>query len=94
MPRTDEPERDPARALILQLLEWIDERPHTYAEAIDTWRTSCPRLSIWEDACIEGLIDCDAGREKIVRVSAKGKALLSSPRNALRIGRIRASRSR
>jgi hypothetical protein len=86
--------RDPARALILQLLEWIDARPHTYAEAVETWRTSCPRLSIWEDACIEGLIDCDPGRERIVRVSAKGRTLLSSPGSAAQTGCIRASRSR
>ena len=86
--------RDPARALILQLLEWIDERPHTYAEAVETWRTSCPRLAIWEDACIEGLIDCDPGRERIVRVSAKGRTLLSSPGSASQTGRTRASRSR
>ncbi|MBS0335442.1 MAG: hypothetical protein JSS40_01205 [Proteobacteria bacterium] len=79
--------RNPADALTLQLLEWIDERPHTYAEALDTWRTSCPRLSIWEDACIEGLIDCDAGGGKIVRVSAKGRAVLGSRGSAAPGGR-------
>jgi len=68
--------RDPAQALILQLLEWIDAGPHTYAEAIEVWRTSCPRLSIWEDACIAGLVDCDADHGKVLRVSAKGRALL------------------
>ena len=85
---------DPARALILQLLEWIDARPHPYAETIETWRTSCPRLSIWEDACIEGLIDCDPGGERIVRVSAKGRALLSNPGSASQNGHTRVSRSR
>ena len=65
----------PANALTLQLLEWISNHPRTYAEALDAWRTSCPRLSIWEDACIDGLIDCDAGSQ-LVSVSAKGRALL------------------
>ena len=72
--------RDPARALILQLLEWIDERPHTYAEAIETWRTSCPRLSIWEDACIAGLIDGEPGAGHIVALSPKGRELLQKQR--------------
>jgi len=42
--------------LVRQLLAWIDERPRTYAETMDAWRTSCPRLSIWEDAIDEGLL--------------------------------------
>jgi hypothetical protein len=72
--------RDPAHALTLQLLEWIAERPRDYAEVLDVWKTSCPRLSIWEDACIAGLVDCNAGDGNVVRVSAKGRALLSSSR--------------
>jgi hypothetical protein len=61
----------PLNALTVQLLEWISNHPRTYAEALDAWRTSCPRLSIWEDACIDGLIDCDPGSQ-IVSVSPKG----------------------
>ena len=71
---------DPATALTLQLLEWMAERPRTYAEAIEVWRTSCPRLSIWEDACIDGLIDSDVETGKIVRVSEKGRQLLLAKR--------------
>jgi hypothetical protein len=65
----------PMNALTIQLLEWIANQPRTYAEALDAWRTSCPRLSIWEDACIAGLIDCEAG-SGIVSVSRKGQAAL------------------
>jgi hypothetical protein len=71
----------PANALTLQLLEWISNHPRTYAEALDAWRTSCPRLSIWEDACIDGLIDCDAGSQ-LVSVSAKGQSLLGPAQKA------------
>jgi hypothetical protein len=66
-------------ALTLQLLEWIADRPRTYAEALDAWRTSCPRLSIWEDACSDGLIACAPGG-RVVSVSAKGQALLRRQR--------------
>jgi len=44
------------RALALQFLAWLDERPRTYADAMDAWRTSCPRLSIWEDCRDVGLV--------------------------------------
>lgn len=44
------------RALALQFLAWIAERPRTYAEAMEAWRTSCPRLSIWEDCRDAGLV--------------------------------------
>ena len=36
--------------LILDLLEWIGPTPRRYSEVLDAWRTSCPRLTVWEDA--------------------------------------------
>lgn len=66
---------EPTRALTLQLLEWISDHPRTYAEVLDAWRTTCPQLSIWEDACIDGLIDCEPSSQ-IVSVSPKGKEIL------------------
>jgi hypothetical protein len=65
------------RALTRQMLEWIAARPRDRAEVIDAWRTSCPRLSIWEDACIEGLVDHEPGTGKIV-VSAAGRQFLAN----------------
>lgn len=71
---------DVTNALTLQLLEWIADRPRAYTEALDAWRTTCPRLSIWEDACIDGLIDCESGSH-VVSVTAKGRALLGKHRS-------------
>jgi hypothetical protein len=45
-----------AEAQTRELLAWIDARPRTYAEAIEAWKTSCPRLSVWDDALIDGLV--------------------------------------
>jgi hypothetical protein len=42
--------------LIRDFLEWLEVRPRTYAEAMDVWRTSCPRLTVWEDALEDRLI--------------------------------------
>ena len=66
---------DANRALTIQLREWISNRPRTYAETLEAWHSTCPCLSIWEDVCIEGLIEHDRHRD-IVRPSAKGRALL------------------
>lgn len=44
-------------SLTLQLLEWIDAHPRTYRESMEAWRSTCPRLSIWDDAMIDGLIE-------------------------------------
>ena len=73
---------DPARALTLQLLEWINDRPRSYGEVLEAWRTSCPRLSIWEDACIAGLVDSQPGPGHIVVLTAKGRAMLADQRCA------------
>jgi hypothetical protein len=45
-----------ANALTLQLLAWVGERPRTYGETLEAWRTSCPRLPVWEDAVSERLV--------------------------------------
>jgi hypothetical protein len=44
------------QALMIQLLGWIAARPRTYGETMEAWRTSCPRLSIWEDCVDDGLV--------------------------------------
>ena len=67
---------DATQALTLQMLEWIASRPRSRAEVLEVWRTSCPRLSIWEDACIEGLVE--TGDDGNVTISAKGRALVNA----------------
>ena len=47
---------EPADALVLDLVEWIAREPRLYSEVIETWRTSCPRLTIWEDAVDRGYV--------------------------------------
>ena len=42
--------------LILHLVEWIGMRPRPYADVMDAWRTSCPRLTIWEDTVDAGFV--------------------------------------
>lgn len=42
--------------LVFDLLEWLAISPRPYAEVMDVWRTSCPRLTIWEDAVDLGFV--------------------------------------
>jgi hypothetical protein len=44
-------------ASMLELLTWISSRPRTYREAMEAWRSTCPRHSVWEDALLSGLIE-------------------------------------
>ena len=68
-----------ASALTLDLLAWIDTRPRTYDETLEAWKTSCPRLSVWDDAVIEGLVRIDRRAENgaIVVLTAPGRTALA-----------------
>ena len=68
-------------ALILDLLDWVAARERTYEEVMNAWRTSCPRLPVWEDANDRGLVACeDRNERRIVKVTASGLALLEQRR--------------
>ena len=78
MPDTHEQLRHQNAALTRQLLEWIASAPHTYAEALETWRSSCPRHTIWEDALEEGLVDCGPDEAGILALTPAGRARLGN----------------
>ena len=42
--------------LILDLVEWVAKEPRAYADVMEAWRTSCPRLTVWEDAVDRGFV--------------------------------------
>jgi len=55
--------------LVLDLVEWIAKEPRLYSEVIETWRTSCPRLTIWEDAVDRGFVTRETVMGAGVRVA-------------------------
>jgi hypothetical protein len=71
---TTPPVADTVDTLSLDLLEWLGPEPRPYAEALEAWRTSCPRLPVWEDANDRGLVARHRapGRGVLVSVSAAG----------------------
>ncbi len=62
---------------LCEFLAWISDRPRTYAEAMEAWRTSCPRHPVWEDALSAGLIQFE-GEDQRVTLTARGRAALVS----------------
>lgn len=77
------PPPDPSALLLRQFLAWVADRPRCYAETITAWRTSCPRLPVWEDATDGGLVALEptaAGTQGEARVvlTATGHAILAA----------------
>jgi hypothetical protein len=65
--------------LVLDFVEWIAKEPRAYADVLDAWRTSCPRLTVWEDAIDRGLVMRKpvAGEQRTrVEVTAAGERFL------------------
>jgi D-3-phosphoglycerate dehydrogenase / 2-oxoglutarate reductase len=78
MTHTTGPAHDPVDALVLDLLDWIGTDGRPYAEVMEAWRTSCPRLPVWEEANLRGLVDQGAqpaGGSR-VSLSAAGRRCL------------------
>ena len=75
---------DTLDALILDLLDWMGPDPRPYAEVLEAWRTSCPRLPVWEEAGDRGFIARHhaPGRGALVSVSAAGAEHLSARRRS------------
>jgi len=68
--------------LTLDFLDWLQVAPRSYAEVMDAWRTSCPRLTIWEDAVDAGLVEHlrAPGETAMIGVTDKGLTLLAARR--------------
>ncbi len=66
--------------LIADFVAWLAKEPRPYAEALEAWRTSCPRLTVWEDARERGLVATrrTQGRELFLEPTAAGLALLAA----------------
>jgi hypothetical protein len=64
--------------LILDLVEWVSKAPRPYADVMEAWRTSCPRLTVWEDAVDRGYLvpEREDGRSVLVKVTPLGRRFL------------------
>ncbi|MDA1098198.1 MAG: hypothetical protein O2967_04365 [Proteobacteria bacterium] len=69
-----------AEVLILDLVEWIGVQPRSYDDVMAAWRTSCPRLTIWEDAVDRKLLTREYrhGIGAMVHITPAGRTLLAA----------------
>ena len=67
-------------ALVLDLVEWVALKSRPLDEVMEVWRTSCPRLPVWEDAVDRGFVtrEAGAGKSRVVRVSDAGRLFLEA----------------
>lgn len=75
---------DTLTPLVADLVAFVARAPRPYSEVMEAWRTSCPRLPVWEDAVDRGLVaftrGADGGRE--VAATAAGRDFLRSVRQS------------
>ncbi len=69
-------------ALILDLLDWIGPEPRPSDEVMEAWRTSCPRLPVWEEANARGFLarTHEPGHAARIGITASGREFLNAHR--------------
>lgn len=70
------------QSLVVDLVTWIEKEPRPYDDVMEAWRTSCPRLSIWEDAVDLGLVQRDQrdNGSVFVSITKNGRDFLTQSR--------------
>jgi hypothetical protein len=64
--------------LIVDLLSWLTARERSYDEVMEAWRTSCPKLPVWEDANERGFVAIEqAGARRLVKITPAGAEFLA-----------------
>jgi len=60
-------------ALIIDFLAWLAKGERSYEEVMEAWRTSCPKLPVWEEANDRGLVTRDWAHDRsVVRITQAG----------------------
>ena len=82
-------------ALVLDFVEWIAAGPRRYCDVMEAWKTSCPRLTIWEDAIDQGLVQrCRFDGRPSIETTRAGRELLARTRRRFRSADARQDASR
>jgi hypothetical protein len=79
---------EPISLLMLEFLTWVSSRCRSYDDAVEAWRTTCPRHTVWEDAFIDGLVQIENGSAQDqckVILTPRGRAILEGTAVANRL---------
>jgi hypothetical protein len=82
-------EKAAAAALMRQFLAFVADGGRTYGETMEAWRSTCPRMPIWEDAVRDGLVEVKNGgamRASRIVLTARGMARLGRANGGPRCG--------
>ena len=78
-PSPEAAEKAAAAALTLQFLDFVADG-RTYGETMEAWRSTCPRMPIWEDAVRDGLVRIENGgamKSSRIVLTGRGRARLA-----------------
>jgi hypothetical protein len=64
-----------ASLIMLQFLTWVADRPRTREQAVEAWH-SCPHISVWEDAIVEGLVRTENDGRRTIALTPRGRTML------------------
>lgn len=68
---------DVVGALVFDFLEYVNREQRSYADVMEVWRTSCPRLAVWEEALEAGFIRrANVNGISIVTITDAGRSYL------------------
>jgi hypothetical protein len=68
--------------IMVQFLTWVAERPRTRELAVEAWH-SCPHISVWEDAIVEGFVRTENDGNRTIALTPRGRAVLEQARTPL-----------
>ena len=71
-------------ALLIDLLDWLASGARPYVDVMDAWRTSCPRLPVWEEANSRGFVTMMRTSDHGMTVAATAAGLLHLERHRSR----------
>ena len=61
--------------IMIQFLAWVEDRPRTREQAVEAWH-SCPHISVWEDAVVDGLVRTENDGHRTIALTRHGRAVL------------------
>jgi hypothetical protein len=70
---------EPASLIMQQFLAWVADRPRTREQAVEAWH-SCPHISVWEDAIVNGLVRTENNGKRTITLTSHGARLLEKSR--------------
>ena len=66
---------EPASLIMQQFLAWVGDRPRTREQAVEAWH-SCPHISVWEDAVVNGLVRTENNGKRTIALTPQGMTIL------------------